>query len=52
MKTEYITKPKPCFDPEHNFPSMISLEDGIYTHKCPSCGNSQTVTIRNPTLKY
>lgn len=34
-----ISKFKPgCQHPEHNPPSMIVLEPGIYEYTCPSCG--------------
>jgi hypothetical protein len=37
-----------CSHPEHNFPNMIVLPDGIYEHICPGCGAKQVVTIINP----
>ena len=32
-----------CTHPEHNPPSMIVLEPGVYEHACPGCGKTQTV---------
>lgn len=42
---------KQCIDSEHNPPTMIVLEPGIYEHECPSCHNVQTFIIPpKPTL--
>lgn len=36
-----IIQDRPCFDPSHNFPSMLYIPPGkVYTHTCPSCGHS------------
>jgi hypothetical protein len=35
----------PCLNPEHNPPSMIVLQPGIYQHICPGCGHSTTFTV-------
>jgi hypothetical protein len=44
-------KPKHCTHPEHNPPSHIVLEPGIYTWKCPRCCKEQTFTVpEKPTL--
>lgn len=40
-----------CSHPEHNFPNMIVLPDGIYEHVCPGCGAKQIVTIVHPRYK-
>ena len=37
--------PQPCLDPEHNPPSNIVLEPGVYRNTCPSCGQSSTFTV-------
>lgn len=35
----------PCHHPEHNPPTMIVLQPGVYEHICPRCGASQTFVI-------
>jgi hypothetical protein len=35
----------PCRHPEHEFPSMIVLEPGVWEHECPGCGERVTVTV-------
>lgn len=40
-----IWKTLTCFHREHDPPSMIVLEPGIYEHVCPSCGRKQFVTV-------
>lgn len=40
---------KICTSPEHNPPSMISLQPGTYTWKCPGCGQETTFTVRGYT---
>lgn len=40
--------PRPCLHPEHNPPSMIVLEPGIYEHTCPGCGHRTTFTVMGP----
>lgn len=34
-----------CGHPEHNPPSMIVLEPGIYEHECPGCKKVMTFTV-------
>lgn len=41
----------PCRDPEHNPPSMMVFEDGIYEHTCPSCGKVQRFTVNNQVFQ-
>lgn len=42
---------KVCRHPDHNPPSMIVLDPGVYEHTCPKCGERQTVVVRpKPTL--
>lgn len=36
---------KICTSPEHNPPMHIYLEPGIYTWKCPVCGEEITFTV-------
>lgn len=42
--------PRPCLSPEHNPPSMIVLEPGVYEYTCPSCGKTVTFTVAGVTL--
>ena len=35
----------PCRCPEHDPPSMISLEPGIYEYVCPECGSRKIFTV-------
>lgn len=44
-KISGFDEPKPCYSSEHNFPSMIVLDPGVYEHTCPSCGEKQQVVI-------
>ena len=37
--------PRPCQHPEHNPPSMMVFEPGMYEHTCPQCGNTQRFTV-------
>lgn len=41
--------PRHCRHPEHNPPTMMVWENGIYEHTCPSCGAQQMFTINKPT---
>ncbi len=38
-----------CRHPEHQPPSMIVLEPGVYVHKCPSCGNEIEFVVQRAT---
>lgn len=38
-------RPEPCLSPDHEFPSMVVLEPGVWEHECPSCGRKTTVTV-------
>jgi hypothetical protein len=43
---------KRCRDREHDPPTMIVLEPGIYEHECPRCGKKQRVVIPpKPSLR-
>lgn len=44
-------KKSPCTDREHNPPTHIVLDPGIYTWKCPSCGKEETFTIPQVSFK-
>lgn len=37
---------QPCLSPEHNPPSHIVLEPGIYRYTCPQCGETVTFNVR------
>lgn len=41
---------KTCRDSEHNPPSHIVLENGIYEHECPGCGYKRTFTVNKPSM--
>jgi len=36
---------QPCLHPEHDPPSHMVLEPGIYEHTCPNCGRKMTFTV-------
>lgn len=38
--------PKPCYHPEHNPPTMIVLEPGVYRHTCPQCGHVTEFSVQ------
>lgn len=44
-KIRDFREPLHCQHPEHNPPSMIVLEPGIYEHVCPGCGRKQMVIV-------
>ena len=39
---------KTCHHPEHDPPTMILLEPGMYEHTCPGCGHVTTFRIVRP----
>lgn len=41
--------PRACSDPEHNPPSHMYYEDGVWEHVCPSCGARRVFTVMRPT---
>ena len=41
---------KPCIHPEHDPPTHMVYESGVYKHICPECGNEQRFRVNNPTL--
>lgn len=42
---------RPCLHPEHNPPSLIVLEPGVYEYQCPGCGKTIVFTVfLGPTL--
>lgn len=53
MPTRKIAEPKDrghCRDPEHNPPSMMVYENGLYEHTCPSCGAKKVFRVNRPTF--
>lgn len=40
---------KPCAHPEHNPPSHIVLQPGVYEHICPGCGEKKTFEVARAT---
>lgn len=54
MPTKRIGDPpgrKVCLHPEHNPPTMVVWEPGIYEHTCPGCGRKvQFVVPQRPTM--
>jgi len=36
-----------CTDPEHNPPSMMVFQPGVYEHECPRCGRKIEFTVRS-----
>ena len=36
---------EPCMSPEHNPPSMMVLQPGTHTWKCPKCGAIQKINV-------
>jgi hypothetical protein len=49
-KIETWPKPKICRNPEHNPPSHMVLEPGLYSHTCPGCGKVQVFTVQENYL--
>jgi hypothetical protein len=39
----------PCIHPEHNPPSNIVLQPGIYEYTCPGCGHTVKFTVNGFT---
>ena len=37
--------PKFCRDPNHEPPSHMVYDPGVYRHTCPSCGATVTFTV-------
>lgn len=35
----------PCPHPQHNPPTGITLEPGMYQHTCPGCGHTLTFVV-------
>lgn len=34
-----------CNNPEHNPPSYMVFQPGVYEYKCPQCGKKQQFTV-------
>lgn len=41
---------KPCSDPEHNPPTHMVFEDGVWEHNCPGCGATTRFIVSRPFL--
>lgn len=41
---------QPCTHAEHNPPTMIVLEPGLYEHTCPGCGKEQRFRVQPPVM--
>lgn len=41
-----LPKHETCTHPEHEPPTMIVLEPGVYEHECPGCHHKTTFTVR------
>ena len=41
-----------CQHPEHNPPTMILLEPGIYEHECPACHRKLVFTVQERAQCY
>lgn len=39
-----------CRHSDHDPPSMISLQPGIYEHECPACGRKVTFRVEGAYL--
>ena len=39
-----------CIHPEHNPPSMIVLQPGVYEHTCPGCFEKIEFIVDGPHL--
>lgn len=51
MPTRKISDlPRPCGDPDHDPPTHIVLENGIYEHECPKCGQVGRFEVSRPTM--
>lgn len=42
--------PGPCTDSEHNPPTMMLWEPGIYEHTCPRCGAKVRFCVERPSM--
>ena len=40
---------EPCLHPEHNPPTHIHLEPGVYEYVCPACGRTTTFSVPSIT---
>ena len=45
IKSEPFKREEICNHPEHNPPTMLYQEPGIYTYQCPACGKTITYTV-------
>lgn len=42
--SSFSTEPR-CLHPEHNPPTMILMEPGVYEYTCPGCEHSQEYVV-------
>lgn len=42
--------PRVCTSAQHDPPSMMVYEPGVWAHVCPSCGNRQVFTVTRPVF--
>lgn len=40
------SKFRPCSNPDHDVPSMMVFQPGVYEHECPGCKNIIRFTVR------
>lgn len=48
-KIKSLWEKQPCQSTEHNPPSHMYLENGIYEWTCTSCGAKTTFEVNRPT---
>jgi hypothetical protein len=41
----YQDKHPACYSAQHNPPTHMVFEPGVYEHECPSCGHKVTFTV-------
>ena len=44
-KIKDLKRFNPCMHPEHDPPSMMVFEPGVYEHECPACHRVITFTV-------
>lgn len=44
--TKIADLPQSCLSPDHNPPSMVHLEPGVWQHTCSGCGKVSTFTVQ------
>lgn len=52
MNTRKISDlPEMCRHPEHNPPTHMVYEPGVWEHICPSCGNRIVFTVSSVVMR-